>query len=174
MAAPNTRHSPPPGRRHIPEEGFPECRLRFIQSRLLPQAGLASQIRRAPPLAARLLQSARISQDETFAVGNPVFRSGSSLTQSRYPFHSRLVAFHKSEVVSLAQKLSHFYFALGCSLKGSLVFSQAVKEPILGGKIHIREGKVRIERDRLLGCFDRLFMFAEDRVNHPRQESGGV
>ena len=107
-------------------------------------------------------------------VGDPVFRSGFSLTQSRFPFHSRLVAFQEGDVVSLDQKVGDFQFALGGSLKGVLGFPQAVEVLIAGGKIDIPDGKVRIELDRFLGFFDRLFVFAEDRVNHRRQESVGI
>ena len=114
-----------------------------------------------------------ICQAKSIEVGDQVFRVGFSQAQSHFPFHSRLVASQKGDVVSLDQKVRHFQFALGGSLQGGLGFRLAVEELIAPGKHVISEDNVRIELDNFLGFFDRLFVFAQDRVNRPRQESVG-
>ena len=87
--------------------------------------------------------------------GHQGFRSRSSFRQSRLAFHFRLVTSQKGKVVSLPQQVREQHFALGCLLKDFLGVLQAVKKLIAGGKIHIREGKVRIERDgRLRDCLE--------------------
>ena len=96
-------------------------------------------------------------------VGDRIFRPGFSLTHQNCLFHSWLVALHEGEVVALDQTLSDFHFALGGPLKGGFGLRETVKELIAGGKIYICEWKVRIERDRLLSFFDRLFVFAEEK-----------
>src|SRR2546426_6374720 len=88
-----------------------------------------------------LLQVTGICQDKTLALGNFVFGSGFSLSQSHFPIHSGLVTFQKGDVVSLDQKVRHLQLAVGGSLKGVLGFPQAAQELIVESKLQIPTGK---------------------------------
>jgi len=115
-----------------------------------------------------------IRQDKRLLVRHPVFRSECPPTESHFPFHSRLVALQKGNAVPLDQKLRDFQFALGGSLKGAPGLREAIEVCVAEGKLEIAESKVRIELDNFPGRFDPLFVLAEDRVNHSRQESVSV
>jgi hypothetical protein len=141
--------------RGFPKKGFARCCCGFELSRPLPPAGLLSQIRSTPGHPPYLPQVARICQDRSLFVGEPVFGSESSLTWSRRPFHSCLVAPQKGDLALRDQKLRDFQFALEGSLTGVFGLFQATKENVVSGKIRVPEHKVRIELNTFLGCCSR-------------------
>lgn len=89
-------------------------------------------------------------------MGHQVFRPGLGSCQRRFPVHCRAVTSQEGDVVPQEQCVRMVEFALGGSLNGGLGFSQAVEVQITERQIEIGGGKVGIQTDRLLRCFDRL------------------
>ena len=77
---------------------------------------------------------------------------GLSPRQGNFPFHGRLVALQKGDVVALDQKVGDLQLSRGGLLKGVRGIPQTAKVFIVEGKLGIADGRVRIDFDNLLVC----------------------
>ena len=105
----------------------------------------------------------RIRLNNSFLTGHRVLRSRISFRQGHLAVDFHLIAPQNGKLVSLTLKLGEFRLALGCRLKDSFGFGEALKELVGAGQINIPERNIGIERDRSPGLLDRSFHICRRR-----------
>src|ERR1700739_2929268 len=105
---------------------------------------------------------------------HPVFGSRLTSGQSRCLIHSGRVALNESDVVPKQQELRRFSFAFSSYPDSFLSFRHAIEKKIREGDVDIPGTQIRIDPERDIGFFDRLFILAGALESKSRKQSMSI